>query len=356
MKKKFLSLMVSFGFIALCGMPANAIRPIEDLRAPGQIANQVIEKHISDISAASQESSPTVREREVEEIRELLRLDELNRQNTMAAALRQEKLEDMAVGHEDLVLAMEEKNVDLHLGKVLTDMHGNRVRMEEYVLRPAADQVQFLNLSMRENRLDYIDYRAYFNDILPQKTRGLWRKEFGATEPDIYLVRETVRHSNMTDAVDFGIKYFEPNWVMQTQEWVLPTQETTLHVNDIFKYGVNRPTPYENFVDMEDAVGVKLYEPEFIDNNVLAHRIKITFNDDTFVQLDKYLISEEGEVRSLKDWRDLVYWIEHFDELVFRTYKEQIITATEFNGRTIDTVSQFQHLVNIFVDDDRGWR
>ncbi len=353
MKKKFLSLMVSFGFLVLCALPANAIRPIEDLRAPGQIQNQVLEKHISDISAASQESSSTVREREVEEIRELLRLDELNRQNTMAEALRQEKLEDMVVGHEDLVLAMEEKNVDLHLGKVLTDMHGNRVRMEEYVLRPAADQIQFLNLSMRENRLDYIDYRAYFNDILPQRTRGLWRKEFGAAKPDIYLVRETVRHSNMTDAVDFGIKYFAPGWVMQTQEWVLPTEETTLHVNDILKYGLTRQTPYDNFGDMEGAEGVKLYEfDSIIDGNYLAHRIKLTFNDDTFVQWDKYLISEDGNVRILKDWQDLVYWMQHLDELIFNTYQEHIFTATEFNGRTIDTVSQYLHLVSIFVDDD----
>jgi hypothetical protein len=356
MKKKFLSLMVSFGFLVLCSMPANAIRPIEDLRTPGQIENQVIEKHISDISAASQESSPTVREQEVAEIQKLLRLDELDRRNTMAEALKQEQLEDLIVGHKDIELAMAEKNVDLHMGKVLTDIHGQRVRMEEYVLRPAPDQVQFLNLSLRSQRLDYIDYNAYFSDVLPQKTRGLWRKEFGKEKPEIYLVRETRRHSNLMDSVDYGVKYFDPTWVTEIQQYVLPQEETTLHVNDLFKFGQNRPTPDVDFTEMEEAEGLKSYEFEFIDQNVWAHRIKLTFNDDTFLQLEKYLISEDGDVRCLRNWEDLVYWINHFDEFVFNTYKEQILTASEFSGRTIDTVSQFIHLANIFVDDDCGRR
>jgi len=351
----FKSLMV-FTFIAIVSSPTWAIRPIEDLRAPKLVENSVVEKITSDITAASNKTAQEAREEEVERIRKVLRLDELDRQNTMAEALRQENLEERVRGHEDLELAMEEKNVDLHMGKVLTDMHGNRVRMEEYVLRPAANQVQFLNLTMRADRLDYANYNAYFNDILPRCPRGLFAKRFGKEAPEIYLVRETIEYSNLTDSVVYGVEYFEPTWDHFIQQYVLSEQAGSLAVNNIQKAGFSRTTVEEDII----WDGIESAEFEYINRNLLATRIKYHFDDGTYLQVEDYLIGEDGSLRQLR-WdhylEDLANILENFTAMIFNTYKEKILTATEFEDRTIDTVSQFMHLVDVFKGEaERPWR
>ncbi len=367
MKKLFLSLPWMSLIVLILTVSAGAVRPIEDFRAPSQVGGKVAEQlkvldDASTVQGTDQPTNPDEQERaaEVEQIRELLRLDELDRQNTMREALRQENLEDRVQGHEDLELAMAEKNADVHLGKVLTDMHGNRVRMEEYVLRPADNQVQFLNLSLRDNRVDYIDYNAYFNTTVPENPHGLWRKEFGRVRPDVYLTSESILFSNFQDSVNVAIGYFEPTWVAEMQKYYLPARESALQVNGSLKLGYERPTPDVDFTEKPDAVGLKPGASSFAfsDRNVLAYQLRLVFNDDTFLQLDKYLIDENGNVLVLRwdDFNDWYYWLTHLEELVFNSYKETIWTATEFEGRTIDTVSQFLRLVDALADDDRGWR
>jgi hypothetical protein len=353
MKTRMLVILAGLGLTALLVSPAAAIRAIDDFRASDTVRDTVGERNMGEVSAASAQETRT---QEVEQIQELLRLDELNRENTMREALRQENLNERVQGRADLEMAMEEQNVDLHLGKVLTDVHGNRVRMEEYVLRPEANQVQFVNLTMRDNRLDYINYNAYFNDILPRDTRGLWRKEFGKTAPDIYLVKETSEVSNLTDAVAFQVDFFAPTWETASQRYILPERESSIRVNTILKWGQTRNTPADNFAAMPDAVGVKENYTTYTEGNYLAPRWHLTFMDDTFLEMQSYLITENGDIVPLRNFSDLINIFQNLSEFVFNSYKEQIWTASEFEDRTIDTVSQFEHLVNIFADDDRGWR
>lgn len=359
MKNHLLVILAGLGLTALLVSPAVAIRAIDDFRAPDAVRNTVTERNTVEVKAASAQETPEkTREQEVARIQELLRLDEMNRENSMREALRRENLSERVQGRGDLEMAMEEQNVDLHLGKVLTDVHGNRVRMEEYVLRPEANQVQFVNLTMRDNRLDYINYNAFFNDILPRDTRGLWRKEFGHTAPDLYLVKETSEVSNLTDSVLFQVNFFAPAWETAGQRYVLPERDSSIQVNSILKWGQTRTAPSENFAAMPGQVGLdpsKCYDLP-IDGNHLARRWHLAFADGTYLQMEKYLITENGDIVPLRNLSDLIDIFSNLSEFVFNTYKEQIWTASEFEGRTIDTVSQFEHLVNIFADDDRGWR
>ncbi|MCD4812183.1 hypothetical protein K8S19_00600 [bacterium] len=364
MKNTVFKLVLGLSMICLISTSAWAIRPIHDLRTPQEVENTIVEKFTSDAEAVAptQTEIEEKRSQEVERIRNVLRLDELNRENTMADALRQENLEDRVRGHEDLQLAMAEKNIDLHLGKVLTDMHGNRVRMEEYVLRPEANQVQFLNLTMRDNRLDYVNYLATFNDILPKNIHGVWAKTWkhtGENGPAIYLTEEAIEYSNMLDKVNYGVDYFSPEWNSGFSQFELYEKSAYLSVNDIHKAGHERLTSAEDI----EWDGIKHTSVDYIDKNLLATRIIYTFDDDTFLQIDDYMISEEG---GLRQWRydsidnflnDLANLVENFSALVFNTYKERIMTATEFEGRNIDTVSQFMHLVDVFEDESkRPWR
>jgi hypothetical protein len=351
--KKLLRLLAGLSLALSFTFPAFAISPYADFNRPTQIKSTFQEQQPVQETAPAQNQDQT-REQDVKAIQNALKLDELDQKNTMRDALRQENLEDKIQGNSDLELALTEKKVDVHLGKSLVDMHGNRVRMEEYVLRPAANQVQFLNLTMRDQRLDYIKYTATFNDALPRNTNGLWHKEFGRTKPGIYLTDETGIYSNMSDAITLNVKYFTPTFDALTQKYMLPVQQNSFSVNQIVKWGVERVSPTDSYTDMPNAIGAAGYKAELINHNFLARRATWTWKDGTTTTLEAYMIDEKGDIRSLdpRNVNDWIYWMQHFSDLALNSYTEMIWTSTEFQGRTIDTVSQFQTLVNFFADDD----
>ncbi len=357
MKKHWFVTAAFFAIFSLPTQPALAISPAEDFQMPTEINSALSDQPQVSLEGEPASQEDQERDQEVNQIRDLLKADELNRTNAIRDSLREENLADLAAGHEDLELAMEEKNVDLHLGKNLTDMHGNRVRMEEYVLRPAPNQVQLLNLTMREQRLDYIKYLATFNTTVPQSTRGLWRKEFGRTAPDVYLTQEDLTYSNLSDSIALSEKFFDPQFDALLMRWVLPAREGTMRVNQILKWGKERNTPTQTtWTDVPGAVGVDTYKITPLNHNLFAWQHVWTWKDGTQTVLETQLIDSQGMVKSLTSWSDLIYWLGHLSDLVFNSYAEWIWTATEFGTRNIDTVSQFTVLIRFLVNDDRGWR
>lgn len=52
-------------------------------------------------------------------------------------------------------------------GKVMTDVNGNRVRIEEYILRPTPSSFKFVVLNERPDRFDYFFRTGQFNTTLP---------------------------------------------------------------------------------------------------------------------------------------------------------------------------------------------
>jgi hypothetical protein len=351
--KKPLAILGTLSLNLFLAFPAFAISPFVDLNTPTQIKATFQEQQ--GLAKAADEQNPnqtTNRDQDVKAIQNLLKADELDRQNNMRAALRQENLEDKTLGNKDLELALAEKNVDLHLGKVLTDMHGDRVRMEEYVLRPAGNQVEFLNLTMRDKRLDYITYTATFNGLVPANTNGLWHKDFGSTKPSIYLTDETEVFSNMNDAVVLNTNYFNPTLDGITQHYLLPIRQSSLTVDQILKWGMERSLPTDTFSEMPNDVGASGFKQDFINNNFLAKRTTWTWKDGTQTTLDTYLIDEKGNLRTLdpsnvNDWAN---WTQNFSDLAFNSYTEVIWNSSEFQGRTIDNVSQFLTLTTFFSD------
>lgn len=63
--------------------------------------------------------------------------------------------------------AEESKLSEFQEGKALIDVNGNRVRIEEYIVRPAADQFKLVVLNERADRFDYFFYHGTFNQALP---------------------------------------------------------------------------------------------------------------------------------------------------------------------------------------------
>jgi hypothetical protein len=93
------------------------------------------------------------------------------------------------------------KESDLEAGRTLTDVHGNLVRVDQRMMRPAADEIQFFNLVKRPtyanytaategfaynggavpNRLDYMQMTMNFNKDLPQRIEE-WPGFFNGNE------------------------------------------------------------------------------------------------------------------------------------------------------------------------------
>lgn len=66
-----------------------------------------------------------------------------------------------------------EKISDAQTGKVLKDIHGNRVRVEQYVLRPASDVVELLNVNLRAGEdLTTMEWTTRFNKSLDSLPTG----------------------------------------------------------------------------------------------------------------------------------------------------------------------------------------
>jgi hypothetical protein len=53
-------------------------------------------------------------------------------------------------------------------GTALIDAFGRRVRMEEYIARPAKNQYSFISLNTREDRFDRTQFDVYARDVLPE--------------------------------------------------------------------------------------------------------------------------------------------------------------------------------------------
>ncbi len=109
--------------------------------------------------------------------------------------------------------AEEMKLAEFQEGKALIDVNGNRVRLEEYILRKPKDVAEadrdkafkFVVLNSRDNRLDFFTYKGIFNKTLPADLsiplRNVTGRQLGETEPEYYLTAYEMSQSNMTDAI-----------------------------------------------------------------------------------------------------------------------------------------------------------
>ncbi len=100
--------------------------------------------------------------------------------------------------------ASEMKLAEYQEGKTMIDVNGQRVRLEEYIMRPAPDTFKLVVLNERNDRLDYFYYRGKFNTTLPEDLGTALRQmngTLGAAAPDYYLTEYEKGYSNTRDYV-----------------------------------------------------------------------------------------------------------------------------------------------------------
>lgn len=108
--------------------------------------------------------------------------------------------------------AAEIRTAEYQEGKSLTDVNGNRVRLEEYIIRRPSDLLaagkedqafKFVVINERENRFDYFYYLGIFNKTLPPDLSVPLKEMRGTlnSQPEYFLESYEMGQSNTQDAV-----------------------------------------------------------------------------------------------------------------------------------------------------------
>jgi len=119
------------------------------------------------------------------------------------AALKREVGLDMTKEEVQAAAALEAKNAIYREGKAMIDVNGHRVRLEEYIIRPSANQYKFVVLNERSDRFDYFYRLGEFNKALPSDLSVALRQLPGCVGApcEWWLTRFETGYSNTQDNV-----------------------------------------------------------------------------------------------------------------------------------------------------------
>lgn len=246
---------------------------------------------------------------------------------------------------------------DTQLGTVSMDVHGFRVRTEEYVLRPDPNTIQFLNLTKREDgpnagisAMQITDVfnvplpDTHFMDIKKWVDSDAWKNS--SFQPNIYYLKQNYVVKNPFGDSIISDKYYEPVLKdMYNNIWRQPYNET-FSINGSLKYreildssfvykwinASNMPVALKREAILEHpliklADGSYLYRLDFSDGKFLETRIYVT---DEFGHLMPDSFYASGTIMEVKNLYIPSSLIKFNYELEF--------WAPELDTKTIDVV------------------
>lgn len=158
---------------------------------------------------------------------------------TLKAEEREHRWRERLHGADERKLAGEDAQVDFALRKTMLDRQGRRVRFDEFLIRPSANQLQFLNYTKREDRTDLVNVVNTYNKNLPNSlgdARDINKKVWIQSAPPAWWVRSsTVVFANSgNDSVAGATWFFDPVYlqgVCGCSHWELPVQKIELGLN-----------------------------------------------------------------------------------------------------------------------------
>ncbi|MEK6544706.1 MAG: FecR family protein [Elusimicrobiota bacterium] len=267
--------------------------------------------------------------------------------------------------------AEEIKLAEYQQGKAVIDVFGNRVRLEQYIMRPRSDQFKLVVLNDREDRFDYFFYLGTFNTMLPDDLSVALRQLTGGlTAPSYYLTDYETGRSNLTDTIQetasgghlVDVNNNTPadddislalNPVTDAVEAVTAGQSfwKTLFNDYGIKYNGQTMMSWtgSNIQSMDDATftyagGSYNVESSYPSDGMFHNRIQEEFGNGVTTQWDNYIISDEGEVAKVADFGGIAPGAQYKATLLKWNF-EQVVTSSLFGGRKIDLVVEPKTLV-----------
>ncbi|MFH1726005.1 MAG: FecR family protein [Elusimicrobiota bacterium] len=307
------------------------------------------------------------------------------RKESVHARIKREVGRDMGKEEVLAAAAREIKLSEYQLGKALVDVHGDRVRVEGYVLRPRADQFKLVVLNRRSERFDYFYYLGTFNKALPTDLGVAVRRLGGAVDAaaEFFLTGFETGRSNLTDTIheiaqgghvvdvngngvgsDDVSLFFDAGqdrFVDVSGRGVYETlfDRYGFYLNGRLKFGwsgtavqarseateasVTDPitgaalTSANASLDGSGLLALRSKNVTYPDASRMHRRVHESYSDGSFVAWDNFSIDGEGRTAGLADFGGARSGSGYLEGLLGFNY-EQVITASEFGGRKIDLV------------------
>jgi hypothetical protein len=277
--------------------------------------------------------------------------------------------------------AEESKLSEFQEGKALIDVNGNRVRIEEYIIRPAADKFKLVVLNEREDRFDYFFYQGTFNQALPTDMSVALRQITGCIDAacNYFLTSYRTGRSNTQDnmlevtsgghqvdinnnafgtgddvtaAYDPGTASFIPlatgrpffqtlyDGYNLTFNGVSHQSWTGVNIQNM-ESGQPLAPVFTNVTTVQNSPGCA--PPDCTYNEIgegIFHDVVYAANGDGSVweKYDSYVISDAGKIARTSDFAATGFGGQAFKTALLSWNFQTIVTASEFGGRKIDLV------------------
>lgn len=312
------------------------------------------------------------------------------------ADLRREQLKQVArreVGLEmtkeevQAAAALEAKKAVYRDGKALIDVNGNRVRVEQYIIRPNPNDFKLVVLNSRSDRFDYFFYHGTFNATLPDDLSVALRQLPGCVNAQCqyWLTDYETGRSNTVDnmlEVSHGGHMIDVNndgyasdavtaaFDAKTDQYVSlsvpnaggtgnqPFYQTLFNTNNLSFNGVmhtswspnagsghpdilntsNAEVTYNNVTSVQQPPACGPPDCTYNENGV-EHSVIYSANGagDVWDKFDNYIISDEGKIATTADFAGQTSGTQ-FKSTLLKWNFQTIVTASEFGGRKIDLV------------------
>ncbi len=275
---------------------------------------------------------------------------------------------------DDLKFINEQMQADFHLGKTMLDVHGNRVRIEEYVFTPKEElligysangpgtaqsinrEIDQISLTFRDNRLDYLKIKNVFAaDVFLHRTDTMWDSVFyGISDfPENFLVNKNITFSNTVDDLTLNTDYmmmYGSSWSgsQSASSMVNVKQNETLSINGCIKeeyefnytdygypsygyYMIKTANDKTSHADPDHPYTEQSYT--YGDGTYIKSMNK-SYNDASTLNINYYLINDNGV--------SLVNDNNSFDiySLALTGNLEMQISSSDFRNGDIDIVSK----------------
>ena len=299
----------------------------------------------------------------------------------------------LVMSKEDVMAAAarEIKLAEFQQGKAMIDVNGNRVRLEEYIIRPQPNQFKLVVLNERQSRFDFFYYLGTFNQALPADMSVALRQLPGCVDIqcEYFLTAFQTARSNTTDSIvenatgghqvdvnhngvpgDAVAAIFNPvtsayDDVKGRAVFRTLFDNYGFYINGRVKYGwfgnnintyqggfPNSPAQASTKDPISGAVltaatgaldpatgklATRSVSTTFPDPDQIHQVIFESYTDGSFTRWDNYIIDDLGHVATMSQFQAPTSGTTYVQKILNFNF-EQIITATEFQGRKIDLV------------------
>ena len=304
----------------------------------------------------------------------------------ISKALQREQQERSRLAHREVGLdqskeqvlaaaAQEIKLAEYQQGKAIIDVFGDRVRLEQYILRPRPDQFKLVVLNERTSRFDYFFYLGTFNQTLPTDLSlalsGLSGTPF--TAPTWYLTAYETGRSNTQDNVhevasgghpvdlnhnadpnDNVTQYFDAKKDVYVN--LNPGDPFYQTLFDNYAISYNNLTTFAwagtNIQSMRSVVrtyyggsGNYILDTDYPEFPILHQRLRESYGNGTvFDEYDNFLVNDSGTAAQAGDFNGVIAGSSYRQTLLKWNF-EQVITSSQFGGRRIDLVIEPKTLI-----------